>query len=375
MASFSSALAPGRSEAFPTGKKALRLLEAGRRPAGAAPAASRLDHLLGILPSGVVVIDGFGTVQECNTVAVDMLGEPLLGQNWLDIIQRAFAPRHDDGHEVSLKDGRRIRIETRALAPEPGQVVVLTDLTETRALQARLNRQDRLSTIGRMLASLAHQIRTPLATALIYGGHLRNPELAPSHRERFAERLMERLHHLEQQVNDMLLFARGDSAIAERFAVAPLLGQFRIALEETLARAGASLAMELPREDVALLGNPEALLGALQNLAENSLQAAGPGARLELKAWVEEGRLLVLRFADNGPGIPAALADHIFEPFYTTKPQGTGLGLAVVKSVVESHQGQIRLNPACVCGAEFFIEMPCLLSPGAAPEARREELT
>lgn len=353
-----------------SGKPALRVFSHGRFPAQdelpvISASANRLEHLLSILPSGVVVIDTFGIVQECNAVAVDMLGEPLLGQNWLSIIQRSFAPRHDDGHEVSLKDGRRIRIETRALAPEPGQVVVLTDLTETRALQTRLNRQDRLSTIGRMLASLAHQIRTPLSTALIYAGHLKNPELSQSHRERFGERLLERLQHLEQQVNDMLIFARGDSAIAESFELAPWLAQFQVALEERLERADACLTIDAPTEAVALLGNPEALRGALQNLVENSLQAVGHGAWISMKCWIEEDRLLVIRFADNGPGIPAALAEQIFEPFYTTKAQGTGLGLPVVKSVIEAHQGTIRLNPACPAGAEFVIELPCQVMAGA----------
>ncbi|MBI2380949.1 MAG: PAS domain-containing sensor histidine kinase [Gammaproteobacteria bacterium] len=360
MASLHTATTGNRPLVSP-GRPSLRLLDGAsvaERDPGQPAAANRLNHLLSILPSGVVVIDGFGLVQECNAVAVGMLGEPLLGLNWLDIIQRAFAPRHDDGHEVSLRDGRRIRIETRALAPEPGQVVVLTDLTETRALQARLNRQERLSTIGRMLASLAHQIRTPLASALIYAGHLRNVELAPSHRERFAERLTERLHHLEQQVRDMLMFARGDSAIVERFSVADLLKRFSQAMELPLSRAEAQLQIEGEDGGAMLIGNPQALLGALQNLAENSLQAMGQGASLSLKVGVEEGRLLVLRFADNGPGIAPALAEQIFEPFYTTKTQGTGLGLAVVKSVMEAHQGQIRLNPARVCGAEFLLELP-----------------
>lgn len=339
-------------------------LEAGRLSVNtcefsAAQQSSRLEHVLNLLPSGVVVIDSCGTVQECNAVAVDILGEPLLGQNWLDIIQRAFAPRRDDGHEVSLKDGRRIRIETRALAPEPGQVVVLTDLTETRALQSRLNRQDRLSTIGRMLASLAHQIRTPLASALIYAGHLCNPELAASHHERFSLRLLDRLRHLEHQVNDMLMFARGDAVIAENFALDSWLAQLQLALELPLARAEASLSVEGPGGLVDLIGNPEALLGALQNLVENSLQAAGKGACLTLQCRVKTESRLELRYADNGPGVPAALAEQIFEPFYTTKTQGTGLGLAVVKSVIEAHQGQIHLNPAHPVGAEFVIELPC----------------
>ena len=102
--------------------------------------ADRLTTLLDVMPAGVVVIDGQGMVVQCNPAAVDLLGEPLREQRWLDVIQRCFAPRGDDGHEVSLKDGRRVSIEIRSMVNEPGQLILLTDLTETRRLQAQLAR-------------------------------------------------------------------------------------------------------------------------------------------------------------------------------------------------------------------------------------------
>src|SRR5690606_13169564 len=123
---------------------------------------------LDILPGGVVVLDGRGRVIEANPLALELLGEPLLGVFWREVIQRSFAPRADDGHEISLQDGRRLSLATRSLAGEPGQLILLTDLTETRRLQDELARHARLSALGRMVASLAHQIRTPLSTALLY---------------------------------------------------------------------------------------------------------------------------------------------------------------------------------------------------------------
>ena len=92
---------------------------------------SRLQHLLQVLPTGVVVLDARGFVQQANPVAISMLGEPLTGQRWLDVITRSFRPRSDDGMEVSLHDGRRVQLAITSLQPEPGQLIVLTDLTET----------------------------------------------------------------------------------------------------------------------------------------------------------------------------------------------------------------------------------------------------
>ncbi|MEE8058010.1 MAG: PAS domain-containing protein, partial [Pseudomonadales bacterium] len=145
---------------------------------------SRLENMLNLLPAGVVVLDSRGVITECNPAALDFLGEPLSGEMWRDIIQRCFAPRLDDGHEISLKDGRRLSMVTRSLQEESGQLMLLTDLTETRDLQRRLDRHRRLSEMGRMMSSLAHQIRTPLSAAMLYAGHLCETKLTSQQSQR-----------------------------------------------------------------------------------------------------------------------------------------------------------------------------------------------
>ncbi len=148
--------------------------------------ANRLQSLLDLLPGGVIVIDAHGVVREANPAALGLLGEPLVGMLWREVIARCFAPREDDGHEISLRDGRRLSIATRSLNGEPGQLILLNDLTDTRRLQEQLARHERLSALGRMVASLAHQIRTPLSAALLYAGHLSEQALPTDQQQRFA---------------------------------------------------------------------------------------------------------------------------------------------------------------------------------------------
>ncbi|WP_368665597.1 histidine kinase dimerization/phospho-acceptor domain-containing protein, partial [Arthrobacter sp. GMC3] len=167
-------------------------------------------------------------------VGLELLGEPLVGHPWREVIARCFAPRRDDGHEISLRNGRRLSIATRSLAGEPGQLVLLTDLTETRRLQDQLARHERLSSLGRMVASLAHQIRTPLSTALLYASHLEQGGLSEQQQQRFAGSLKARLHELEHQVRDMLIFARGDLPLNDRLSPAALLSALRSAGEPRL---------------------------------------------------------------------------------------------------------------------------------------------
>lgn len=303
--------------------------------------AHRLQSLLDLLPGGVVVIDGHGVVHEANPVARDMLGEPLLGRLWREVIAQRFAPRQDDGHEISLTDGRRLSISTRSLQGEPGQLILLTDLTETRRLQDQLSRHERLSALGRMVASLAHQVRTPLSAALLYASHLTEQVLPVEQQQRFAGRLKERLHELEHQVRDMLVFARGELPLSDRISPGQLF--------DALRRSGESLVQDVEVRwqcDVwrgELLCNRDTLVGTLLNLVENAIQAAGQGVRLKVHAYVR-GDTLRVCISDNGPGIDAVTLARLGEPFFTTKTTGTGLGLAVVKAVARAHQGELQLR-------------------------------
>ncbi|MBM7059563.1 ATP-binding protein [Pseudomonas sp. UL073] len=303
--------------------------------------AHRLQSLLDLLPGGVIVIDGQGVVREANPVAVGLLGKPLVGMLWRQVIARCFAPREDDGHEISLKDGRRLSIATRSLSGEPGQLVLLNDLTETRRLQDQLARNERLSALGRMVASLAHQIRTPLSAAMLYAGHLSEQVLEVEQQQRFAGRLKERLHELEHQVRDMLVFARGDLPLPDRLAPKALLDAVRAAAEPHLA--GMQVRWQLDAHDGELLCNRDTLVGTVLNLIDNAIQAGGREASLKVHLY-RRGDTLRLCISDNGPGIDAATLARLGEPFFTTKTTGTGLGLAVVKAVARAHRGELQLR-------------------------------
>lgn len=323
-----------------------------------------LHHIIQCLPSAVILLDSRGLVAEANQVAIDMLGEPLQGQRWLDVINRCFRPRIDDGLEVSLADGRRVKIAISTLAPQAGQLIVLTDLTETRELQHRLSHLQRLSTLGKMMATLAHQIRTPLSSALLYAENLSSPKLTAAAREQFQQKLIARLNDLEQQVNDMLLFARSGTAQAvSPFSLQQLCDDLVNRSEALLAQHKATLHITLNQSQAMLLGNQNSLVEALLNLLQNSLQATGEGAQLCL-VQRSAGEQLILLFSDNGPGIAAEIQPYIFEPFFSRKAGGSGLGLAVVQAVVTSHQGQVKyLNhindkPSQHSGACFEIRLP-----------------
>ncbi|WP_433769443.1 sensor histidine kinase [Pseudomonas putida] len=303
--------------------------------------ANRLQNLLDLLPGGVIVIDAQGIVREANPAACELLGLPLEGELWRHVIARCFAPRDDDGHEVSLKDGRRLSIATRSLDAEPGQLVLLNDLTETRHLQDQLARHERLSSLGRMVASLAHQIRTPLSAALLYASHLTEQALPVETQQRFAGRLKERLHELEHQVRDMLVFARGELPLTDRITPGQLLQSLQAAaLPHVL---DLSIRWQCDSHAGELLCNRDTLVGALLNLVENAIQASAGDVRLKVHLYTRDNQLRV-SVSDSGSGIDSAVLARLGEPFFTTKATGTGLGLTVVQAVARAHQGELRLR-------------------------------
>ncbi|PIA70640.1 sensor histidine kinase [Pseudomonas sediminis] len=319
--------------------------------------AHRLQSLLDLLPGGVIVIDGQGVVREANPVARALLGQPLVGMLWRQVIARNFAPREDDGHEISMRDGRRLSIATRSLHGEPGQLVLLTDLTETRRLQDQLSRHERLSALGRMVASLAHQIRTPLSAALLYASHLNEQVLPAEQQQRFAGRLKERLHELENQVRDMLIFARGELPLPDRLSPSVLFDALRAAADAHVGDMAVRWQCDV--RDGELLCNRDTLVGTVLNLIDNAIQAAGRDARLKVHLYRRDN-LLRLCVSDNGPGMSQETLARLGEPFFTTKTTGTGLGLAVVKAVARAHQGQLLLQSRAGRGTCAIVSLPLL---------------
>jgi two-component system sensor histidine kinase FlrB len=322
--------------------------------------ASWLSHLVDTMPAGVIVLDGQGMVAKANQIAIDMLGEPLEGEKWFSIIQRSFSPQQDDGHEVSLKDGRLIKLDITALAPEPGQLILMTDLSETRRLQKRMAHMQRLSSLGKMVASLAHQVRTPLSAAMLYAANLGSSKVPEASRTRFHDKLMSRLKDLESQVNDMLLFAKsGEQQVIEKVSMQQLLSEVKAGADAMVAMNNSTLEVDLPEPDIEILGNKTALASAIQNLIHNSIQVTGQSANIQLSAQRDEQSDRVrITVSDNGPGVDMALADKLFEPFFTTKSQGTGLGLAVVSSVANSHKGKVEVSNNHSGGASFSLLLP-----------------
>lgn len=323
--------------------------------------SQRLGVLLATLPGGVVALDAGGRVEEVNPAAVAMLGEPLLSLSWQEVaakqLQDTSAPGEWNLRPAGSYQARRVRIEKSPVDTAGRQILLIHDITAAHEMQEHMRRNQRLSAMGEMAAGLAHQLRTPLATALLYTAHLANPALPGDERQVFAEKSLERLHHLECLIRDMLLFVKGETAELEEVTVCSLLQELLQVIEPHMTRDGLHFQVIDECAGASITVDRKALFGALVSLLENAMQASPAGGKVTLHCAANNDAVM-LTVADEGRGIEKELQERLFEPFFTTRAEGTGLGLAIVRGVTQSLGGTVQVKSAPGAGSEFILHLP-----------------
>ncbi|MEF8731931.1 MAG: HAMP domain-containing sensor histidine kinase [Candidatus Accumulibacter meliphilus] len=331
--------------------------------------SERLSLLLKALPAGVVVLDSAARVSEANPAASAMFAQAMIGESWPALAQAALiAAEAPDEWQLGA---RRLAIAESPLDSAGGRILLIHDVTAAHTLKAELERNQRLVAMGEMAASLAHQLRTPLATALLYSANLAQPGLAETARLRFADKASAQLKRLERLIQEVLLFARGESIGRDSTPARQLLAEAAQTVEPLFLEKGIAFRIVGGAVETVVTGSRKALVGALVNLLENALQAcltageesiaATERAEVSLGADVVAGQLRIT-VCDTGAGIAPEIQARVFEPFFTTSGQGTGLGLAIALGVVRAHGGAMTVHSVPGEGSEFVITLPVALA-------------
>ncbi|GAB4063347.1 sensor histidine kinase [Uliginosibacterium sediminicola] len=337
----------------------------------------RLDLLLAALPAGVVVLDQQGRVEQCNGAAQDIFGVELKARDWQEFAAQALqasdtpgewalAPVPEDPMQV-----RRVSISATSQTQSGGRIVLVHDVTEAWRMRLTSSRNERLASMGEMVASLAHQLRTPLSAALLYTGHLATVHLDAADRVSVAERAVERLRHLKKLIDDMLIFARGEALGREQFGACDLIAELAATIEPVARAQDIRFSCECLAQTQQLFGNRKEIASALLNLLENAIQAVGQDGEVRLSAE-EDGEQVAFCVRDNGRGIPLDMQARLFEPFFTTRADGTGLGLAIARGVARAHGGDIALRSAPGEGSEFRFILSAVTSSQHDVRTERE---
>jgi two-component system, NtrC family, sensor histidine kinase HydH len=221
-------------------------------------------------------------------------------------------------------------------------------------------RAERLAALGRLAAALAHEIRNPLGGILGSVDLLRGTSSLSAEDRRLCEIVRRETLRLTELVGDMLDFARPRPTSLRAIDLA---GLCREVVEAFLASMDPPLSLraEVPERLVATV-DPAQIRQVVWNLLRNAAQASGGGDDIFLKLSESVGQIQI-EIADHGPGIPVEERDHVFEQFYSTRLQGTGLGLTLARQIVLAHGGRIEVAETPGGGATMRVQLPCDTSP------------
>lgn len=322
--------------------------------------ADRLERLLTLLPAGVIVLNADDEVIEMNPSAERILGNKSYGQAWSSVVEQVFVCKND-AQELITPSQTVFQLSQVPLDISLGKILLIQDVTSARQLQDHINRHQRLRSMGEMAASLAHQIRTPLAAALLYVSQLTSAQLAEDKRNKFVNKTLLSLKHLEGLVKDMLQYAKGGSIGEALIDIEELLDTLNASVEQQLQTTDSQLTISLKSPGLVIKGDHDSLLTAMQNLIVNAIDVVRLRAKIEIRVEEVYSGWVDLAVIDQGPGVPKDVQEKIFEPFYTSRAKGTGLGLAVVRTVAEAHGGEVWVESAPGQGAHFYLRLPLFL--------------
>lgn len=321
-------------------------------------ANSRLSSLLNSLPSGVILHENH-IVIDFNPAALHIIPELQKNQTWHipPHWKRSNSIRED---EYVVKVGNEDRIlQVQEIKSGLRSVLQIQDITSTIAARLEKERSDRLAAMGKMTAGIAHQLRTPLSTALLYASHLSDSALADDQKQLFATRLKTQLMNLEKLAGNMLHFIRQRPQQTASVPINQILDEACQTVKILCDERQIELIQEFDSDGIVVNVEKEAIVGALVAILENAMQVTQSGQSIEIRSREHGGRLEI-EIEDQGPGIAPDMMETLFEPFSTSRITGTGLGLAIARSAIDSHRGEILVSNRDGKGARFTIVLPCL---------------
>lgn len=236
-----------------------------------------------------------------------------------------------------------------------GVVIILQDITELETLRKELNHVERLSLVGQMAAGITHEIRNPMS--VVRGFLQLMKEQSPSSLDHYYRIVMEELDRANSIINDFLAIAQNQVVNMERCSLQDIIQELTPLLWADANLRGQSIEVGLDEQVPSLFLNAKEIKQVILNLARNGMEAMDEKGQLTLQTKLTPSGVEMI-VKDIGMGIPAALKEKLFEPFYTTKVQGTGLGLALCLSIVERHGGNITVESEEGRGTAVIVFFP-----------------
>ena len=365
------------------------------------------ENILASLTNGIVTVDLDGRVVTLNPAAEMMTGffagevmgryctevfeqTPELGDILMETIA-SRAPTPGLAATLHRRNGRTLPVEISAAPLKGGEgkdlgvIAAIRDLTVVRELEGRLRRSDRLAALGSLAAGLAHEIKNPLTSLLTFSRHLTRRFDDEQFRAKFQSVVPRELERINGIVERLLELARPTPLSFSAVRLPALLERVVELYAEEMETRAVEVTREYARDLPVVWVDAEAIYQVFVNLVRNALDAMPSGGRLTLRVgWSDDdvvrprrhpgARRVRVEIQDSGAGISAVDADRVFNPFFTTKVGGTGLGLALTHKIVEDHGGTIDFRNGRAGGTVFRLVLSPFPDPPAEPGRHGDDL-
>jgi len=362
-----------------------------------APEDRFFRHIVSSMANGVLAVRRDGTLALMNQEAyrifsltpdpddIGKLFAEVLGPraDIVRVLKAAFELKHLPNRlELRLKDLDRVIGYTLSQVKDTddviGAVMFFKDLTQVEQREERERLRDRLASLGEMAAGIAHELKNPLAGIEVMAGLLRRQVPDKKDALTLVTDIISEAKLANAIVVEMLEFVRPVRLQVEHTAIADVLHQAVLLAESKAPRGGVAVTMDVPNDLPAIEGDQHQLCQMFTNLIANAFEALEGKGAISISASMgtiepdpefgvepELNPTIVVDVVDNGPGVPPELSDRIYDPFFTTKVKGTGLGLGIVRKIVDAHDGRIDLISSPQTGTKFRVTLP--VSSTAAP--------
>jgi len=337
-----------------------------------------LNSLLESVSSGVVAIDLDGRITIINRTASDLTGiaaEDAVGKLYGELFavadQASALHTLVNGPELraieKVLPGKALRVQVSttwvvdSLGERIGVVEIFDDVSTIRRLEERYEQQKTLSALGEMAAAVAHELRNPLSGIGGFAALLRQDVDGDEAKLRLVDKILQGVHDLDRVAGNLLFLTRRTEIKPADVDLKKLVEDLAQLLRAEAAGKGLQIdvATRLPEEGVPISGDSELLKMVFTNLGRNALQAVGQQGEVAFKLdWMLLDNRVKVDVIDTGCGIPAENFMKLFSPFFTTRTDGTGLGLALVKKAVDLHKGEITVESELNKGSRFTVSLP-----------------
>ncbi|MBI5142194.1 MAG: PAS domain-containing protein [Nitrospirae bacterium] len=312
-----------------------------------------LNNIIEGVPSAIIVFNSEGDILHHNSASRRLLGDPLPFENVLDL------PFDISEGEVTIGSGAGAvsALITHSNVGDIGSLLVIQDITRLKELERQAEMNRRLAAMGELVAKIAHEIRNPLGSIELFASMLSN-DLQGSPSKELADGISTGVQSLVNTLNNMLLYTRTRRIRRVPLDLAELVAESASSIRPLAARNGSEVLMDGVDGPLVIEGDGELIKQAIYNLSMNAVQAMPEGGVIRFGFDDSSDGYITLRVKDSGPGIPEEAMESIFEPFFSTKDRGNGLGLSIVKMIMKEHDGLIKVASVRGEGAEFSMIFP-----------------